>query len=305
MRVFQESDGSDYGRDALAFTLGAVGGLALGVVLSRRAAPREAGRRLGSELRQKARTVATRLRPARLRRMAVEQDELTQLEDSVLDAFLGDEVLSERGIDVGAISPGIIELSGSVWTQDEFDRATHVANGVAGVHTVVNRMDVEQEADQLRRNARRLDEAAGGAESLEHGTARTGGMGRRRQGRETDPDRPDDSQHSELQALERADREQWEDEGYADRSSESTERPEVQRADRTSFDEDELDNQDPHGKHAERTLDEPPQELNTGRRVGEGPKSGEHLILEHADVPVKPHGATETEGGDRGAREGG
>lgn len=302
MRVFQEPEGSDVGRDALAFTLGAVGGLALGVILSRRAAPQEVGRRLGSGLREKARSVATRLRPARLRRMAVEQDELTRLEDAVLDAFLGDEVLRERGIDVGAISPGIIELSGSVWTEEEADRAMHVANAVVGVRTVVNRMEVEQEAEHLRRNAQRRGGAEDGADALDHQISGVARMGRRRQGYETDPDRPDDSQEIETDALDRADREQWEREGYAHRNSSKTVRPEVQNAERTHFDEDELDNQDPHGKHAKLTLDEPPQALNTGRRVGQGLKDGEHLFLEHADLPAKPHGGMETEGEDRDGR---
>ena len=55
-----------------------------------------------------------------------------------------------------------------------------------------------------------------------------------------------------------------------------------------NFDEDELDNQDPHGKHAAYTLDEPPQELNSAARVGEGMKPAERLALEQSDVPLKP-----------------
>src|SRR5688572_23005021 len=144
MRVFDEPE-TDNGRNVLTFVLGAVGGLAIGLLLSRRAAP-EKFNRLGTGLRERAKTVARRLRPARLRRMAVEQEELTGLEDKVLDAFLADGVLSERGIDVGAISYGIIELSGSVWTEEEADHAVHLANSVAGVKTVVNRLDVETEA---------------------------------------------------------------------------------------------------------------------------------------------------------------
>ena len=40
-------------------------------------------------------------------------------------------------------------------------------------------------------------------------------MGTRRQGRDTDPDRPDDSQDIALGALDRADRAQRDDEGYS------------------------------------------------------------------------------------------
>ena len=38
-----------------------------------------------------------------------------------------------------------MELSGSVWTREQAQRAVAVAQGVHGVETVVNRMDVEDE----------------------------------------------------------------------------------------------------------------------------------------------------------------
>jgi hypothetical protein len=287
MRVFQEHNEMDAGQNALIFAMGAAGGLALGMALSRRAAPQQTGRRLGSELRERARTVTRNLRPARLRRMAVEQDELTTLEDAVLDSFLADDLLSERGIDVGAISRGIVELSGSVWTAVESDRAVRVASGVEGVRTVVNRLTVEDETRGRPRTG-----TASGENTLQRDTGRTGGMGRRRQGRETDPDQRDDSQHQSERALEDADRDQWSNEDFAHTSSKETERPgESQTPWRRQYREDELDNQDPHGKHADLTLDAPPQALNSDARVGVGLKPGEELALEQADVPVKPHGA--------------
>src|SRR5690606_3761497 len=103
---------------------------------------------------------------------------------------------------------------------------------------------------------------------------------RRRQGLATDPDRPDDAQVRREQALNVADREQWTEEGYAHTHSRLSERPDVPRSDRLRYREDELDNQDPHGKHAETTLDRPPEELNTSARVGEGLKPGTELRLE-------------------------
>ena len=292
MRVFQEPD-SDNGRNALTFTLGAVGGLAIGMLLSRRAAP-EQFNRLSTGLRERAKTVARRLRPARLRRMAVEQEELTGLEDQVLDVFLADAVISERGIDVGAISHGIIELSGSVWTEEEADRAVHLANSVAGVNTVVNRLDVESEARYRDRNHMQVDDADefDGAEW----TGRMVGMNRRRQGRQTDPDQSDDSQSQTTKALRDADLSQYEDEDIAYEQPRVGRRPEVADPWQVNFDEDELDNQDPHGKHAAYTLDEQPQELNSNARVGEGMKPGEHLALEHSDLPLKPHGEMNTQG---------
>lgn len=292
MRVFQEPD-SDNGRNALTFTLGAVGGLAIGMLLSRRVAP-EQFNRLSTGFRERAKTVARRLRPARLRRMAVEQEALTGLEDQVLDVFLADAVLSERGIDVGAISHGIIELSGSVWTEEEADRAVHLANSIAGVNTVVNRLEVESEARYLERNRTQADDADefDGSEW----TGRMVGMNRRRQGRQTDPDQSDDSQPQTIKALRDADLAQYEDEDIAYEQPRVGRRPEIADPWQVNFDEDELDNQDPHGKHAAYTLDEPPQELNSSARVGEGLKSGEHLALERADLPLKPHGDMDTKG---------
>src|SRR5687768_7440924 len=134
MRVFRDPDEGRWEKDALSFAAGALGGLALGLLVSR-LLPRHAA--LGGELRERARTVARRLRPARLRRLAVEQGELDTQEDAVLAAFLEDPILSDRGVDIGAISLGIIELSGSVWTEEESQRAVSVASRTPGIRTVV------------------------------------------------------------------------------------------------------------------------------------------------------------------------
>lgn len=308
MRVFQDSD-SDSSRNALTFALGALGGLAIGLLLYRRAVPggrermdrlgsdlrdrartmgsglRDQARSVGSGVRDRARTVARRVRPARLRRMAVEQDELMQLEELVLDAFLADPILGERGIDIGAISPGIIELSGSVRSEEEADQAVHAANAVEGVRTVVNRLEIESET-----------RARGGGGEGSEWTGRMVGMNRRRQGRQTDPETNDDSQPQTAKALRDADLQQYEDEDIAHEQPRVQRRPDAGDPWQVNFDEDELDNQDPHGKHAAYTLDEPPQELNSVARVGEGLKPGEHLKLEQADVPVKPGRGMKTKG---------
>lgn len=290
MRATREPE-PDNGRNALTFALGAVGGLAIGMLLSRRGVPQlpPLGQ-LQGDIRERARAaagsaraVAGRLRPTRLRRMTVEQDELTGLEDSVINAFLGDGVLRERGIDVGAISYGIIELSGSVRSSDEAEHAVHVANGVDGVRTVVNRLDVE--------GSKRTKVKAKVEENVEEGVEWTGrmiGMNQRRQGRQTEKRPEDDSQKQKHEALRDADEAQYAEDGIASgnprlgASEDSTTKP-------RKFREDQLDNQDPHGKNAKYTLDEPPQELNTDARVGEGLKPAERLALEQADVPVKPH----------------
>jgi len=238
MRFLHEPE-PDYGREALTFALGAAGGLALGLLVVRGVSAPKRVSELSGNLRDRARTVAGRLRPARLRRLGGEQRELTALEDRVLEAFFGDSVLSERGVDVGAISPGIVELSGSVWTEEEADRAVRVANGVEGVRTVVNRMEIEDETRQLEAVRRRVEGSNG---AIQHGTARVGGMGSRRQSPETDPDRPDDSQHMAMGALDRADRAQKADEGYSSAPGRDDEEPW-----RENYDEDEVEPQDPHG----------------------------------------------------------
>lgn len=279
MRWFHEPE-PDRGRETLTFALGAAGGLALGLMLLRTLPRSERAGQLGRELRDRARGVAGRLRPQRMRRQLPEQRELMELEDRVLQVFYDDEILSERGIDVGAISPGIIELSGSVRTEEEADRAVRIASGIFGVRTVVNRMEVEED---LHRHNRQAEEGRGFT-SLVRETSRVGGMGTRRQSPETDPDQPDDSRVIAMRSLDRADQDQLADEGFTERSREGSEPW------RKHFTEDEVEPQDPHGQHAPVTLDEPQEERNSTSRVGDAPKPAEHLALEQADLPVKPHG---------------
>ena len=325
MWELREKDDDLSGQDALFFALGAVGGFALGVLLSGRARPdavrglseratsgmREMGTGLrdraaglrertsglrgrAAGFREAARGAAAQLSPSRLRRPVLENSELASLEDAVLDAFLADDLLSQRGIDVGAISRGIVELSGSVNTHDEAERAVRVAQRVDGVDTVVNRMEVEEDARRL--HPRDDDEAEADAEEATEWTGRNVGMGRRRQGRQTDPSRSDDSRHFRDMAMKNADHRQFEEEGLAASQPRVSARPEAERpGSQPNYREDQLDNQDPYAgpgvsKHGARPQPEQPQQLNTQSRVGEGMKPGTELALEASDVPVKPHG---------------
>jgi hypothetical protein len=266
---------------ALPFLLGAVGGLAVGVLVSRRAP--EWQQSVGERVHERVHTITDRIGPGRLRRAAGDQNTLVALEDAVLDALLADSVLAERAIDVGAISHGIIELSGTVRTEREADLAVAAARRVSGVSTVVNRLGSESEIRHQSDVQRRLengDAALGEA----HWEGRMSGMGRMRQGSQTEPDRPDDSQHRTERALEQADRAQFAEEGYHHRPLMAA-RPGTP-APEPDFREDELDNQDPHGKRAAVTLDDQPQELNTASRVGEGMKPGTELQLEQSGVDI-------------------
>lgn len=117
--------------------------------------------------------------------------DLASLEERVVDAFLDDPLLSQRPIEVAALADGIIEVSGAVRTEHEADRAVHAAERVPGVTTVLNRLDVELARSHLAETRRRFE--AGAPELTE--TRWYGirvGTGQRRQGAETDPDRPDD-----------------------------------------------------------------------------------------------------------------
>jgi hypothetical protein len=77
------------------------------------------------------------------------------LEDRVLAAFTNDPVLSERAIDIGAISARTIELTGAVLTDAEYEHATVVTRGIPGVETVVNRLSIRESDATKERAARR------------------------------------------------------------------------------------------------------------------------------------------------------
>jgi hypothetical protein len=275
----------------LAYTLGALGGLVLAAWLTRGTGRGIEGlleREAPARPRPDAGEAPEPSRPGRLRREARDQDELMMLEDAVLDAFLEDELLFERGIDVGAISRGIVELSGSVFTRGEAAHAVAVAQTVQGVATVVNRMEIQAERERLHP---RFDTDDEGFEMSGEWTGRQSGMGSRRQGEETDPARRDDSHHQREIAMEQADRAQFEDEGVHSQprvgDPHGSEVPNP-----TNYREDELDNLSPYGKHAVpqgNQDDGPPQALNTQSRVGEGLKPGVELALEASDLPLKPH----------------
>lgn len=269
----------------LAYTLGSLAGLAIGGLLLRglggaaglKAPSRIFGRRPGAD--------GEPSRPGRLERAPEVQDELILLEDAVLDAFLDDEVLSERGIDVGAISEGIVELSGSVFTRGEATHAVAVAQAVHGVATVVNRMEIVEERERLHPRFDDTDDED--FEMSGEWTGHQSGMGSRRQGEDTDPARRDDSHHQREVAMEQADRAQFEDEGVHSQPRVGDPHDgEVRNP--TNFREDELDNQSPYGKHAV-PVPEQPQAMNSQARVGEGLKPGVELNLERADLPLKPH----------------
>lgn len=120
---------------------------------------------------------------------AEEYDE--SLEERVLEAFRNDPILSERAIDIGSISEGVIELAGWVENEDEAEHAVTIARGVPDVETVVNRIAIGDDERRMSRAARRVRE---GDIALTEARweGRGVGTGRRRQGRSDEPDRHSD-----------------------------------------------------------------------------------------------------------------
>jgi hypothetical protein len=126
-----------------------------------------------------------------------------ELEGAVVDALRNDEHAGGSAIDVAAVAPGVIELSGTASDWMAARRAVEVTQGVPGVSTVVNRLDIEALENQLARTRQRF---ASGDPSLTE-TQWTGvgvGMGKRRQGVSNEVPQRDDSVKMKTSAIEKA-----------------------------------------------------------------------------------------------------
>ena len=177
--------------------VGAMAGFAAGMLVAQRVGGFSG---LGSKIRRRG----AELREHGLRggHQAADEDELEEyeedelesegydesLEERVLEAFRNDPILSERAIDIGSISQGVIELAGWVENEDESERAVTIARGVPDVETVVNRIAIGDEERRVSRAARRVRE---GDIALTEARWEGGGVGtgRRRQGTSDEPDR--------------------------------------------------------------------------------------------------------------------
>ena len=117
-----------------------------------------------------------------------EDDRTPLLEERVLEAFNNDAILAERAIDIGSMGKGVIELSGWVDDDGEAEHAMTIARGVPGVETVVNRLMVDDEEEQLDDNIRRFQD---GDPALREARweGQQVGTGKRRQGTSAEVDR--------------------------------------------------------------------------------------------------------------------
>lgn len=110
------------------------------------------------------------------------------IESRVLEAFRNDPVMGARAVDIGSVGESTIELSGWVHNDRESTHAVTLARGVPGVTTVVNRITVRGREAQYEDAARRVRE---GDDSLTEARWEGGrqGTGRRRQGNSSELDR--------------------------------------------------------------------------------------------------------------------
>ena len=115
-------------------------------------------------------------------------DGVPLLEERVLEAFNNDPILAERAVDIGAMGTGVIELAGWVDSDDEAEHAMTIARGVPGVETVVNRLMVDDEEQQIGDTIRRRQE---GDPALTEARweGQQVGIGKRRQGSSSEMDR--------------------------------------------------------------------------------------------------------------------
>lgn len=116
---------------------------------------------------------------------------MERLEVAVADALAADQVLGRRPIEVGALTVGIIELTGSVKDEWEADRAVTLAQRVPGVRTVLNRLDQDMVEDHLAYTQERRDLGDASLQATQWQGLGVG-TGQRRQSHATDPDRPSD-----------------------------------------------------------------------------------------------------------------
>lgn len=111
--------------------------------------------------------------------------DMRSLEKGVLQSLLDDPVAATQGIDIAAVGSGIIELSGSVDTLSSARHIIALVDRLPGVRAVVNRLDIQEHEDRLRHNRSQQ----GGGTRWYGGSV---GIGKRRQGAQTDPARRDD-----------------------------------------------------------------------------------------------------------------
>ncbi|HUH13952.1 MAG TPA: BON domain-containing protein [Longimicrobiales bacterium] len=249
----------------LTVSLGAAGAVALGFYLSRR--DRQAAEEGAPETRR--------------------------TEERVRQRIHGDGLAHDGTLRISALTPGIVELSGTLREENDAHRAVGLAQEVEGVHTVVNRIEVSEEGSRLARNRDRYE--AGEPELTEsHWYGQRVGTGRRRQGLGTDPDRPDDKVERMTRELGAAAARDEESEPLVETAPARRDPTAVAAAPTSTGGVDE-------GRARSATDargDASPRALNTAARVGDTPKPGVERALEEAGLRRQPAPEQHEESGD-------
>jgi hypothetical protein len=146
---------------------------------------------------------------------------LDYVEDAAVEALRRDPQTAMCAIDVAALAPGIIELTGTVPTHEVGQRAARLLHSLPGVNTVINRLDTGALEAQLAENRGRRSRGEPPSEGRQWYGFRVG-TGRRRQSLETEPARDDDTlkrrtRELEVNAADIAEGVAAADEGGADR----------------------------------------------------------------------------------------
>ena len=127
----------------------------------------------------------------------------SELEDAVVEALRQDARAGTSAIDVAAVAPGVIELSGTATDWMAARRAVELTQAVEGVTTVVNRLDIEALENQLAQTRQRFN-AGDPALTETHWYGVGVGAGRKRQSAATEPAQRDDSRKMKTEAIDRA-----------------------------------------------------------------------------------------------------
>lgn len=114
---------------------------------------------------------------------------LSAMEEQIVQLLSFDSILGQRAVEVAALAPGIVELTGTVNSDEEAHRAVELAQRAHGVRTVLNRIDVAPLETRLAGNRRRFGGDGARAPQFEGLGV---GTGRRRQGLDTEPPQRDD-----------------------------------------------------------------------------------------------------------------
>jgi hypothetical protein len=127
--------------------------------------------------------------------------ELDLLEDQAVEVLRRDSVTGSCAIDIAAIGPRTVELTGVVPTHDAAQRAARLLHALPGVNTVISRLEIGSFEARLADNRERLARGEPSTTQRRWYGVRVG-TGRRRQSLETEPARPDDAVERRTRQLE-------------------------------------------------------------------------------------------------------